>query len=114
MKILVADDDPTWRRINARYLAEAGHEVVEAKDELEAMAFFRQDINGYGAVVSDNDMVQQGAGINILKEMKELRPTGLRCVLITGRDIKTLPEWIDQLVDKADFSKEALLAAITA
>ncbi|NIS31097.1 MAG: response regulator, partial [Actinobacteria bacterium] len=40
MKILVADDSPSFRAALTRMLVEAGYEVVRARDGVEALSVF--------------------------------------------------------------------------
>ncbi|GAK84940.1 response regulator [Vibrio ponticus] len=40
-RIMLVDDDPTFRRITSAYLEAQGYEVIEAEDGLEGLKFLR-------------------------------------------------------------------------
>jgi CheY-like chemotaxis protein len=79
-RILVIDDDLSMRRLVARILTSANHEVVEAsngKKGMEQFAACRPDV-----VVTDLLMPEQ-EGIETIRELRRIAPS-LRIVAMSG------------------------------
>jgi CheY-like chemotaxis protein len=79
-RILVIDDDSSMRRLVARILAGANHEVVEAnngKTGMEQFATYQPDV-----VVTDILMPEQ-EGIETIRELRRISPS-LRIVAMSG------------------------------
>ncbi len=65
--ILVADDEPDIRRIIGIFLRRAGHEVIEARDGMEALAAFGQ----VRLDVAIMDVVMPGmTGIDVVRALR--------------------------------------------
>ncbi len=86
-KILLVDDDPTWRYAAAKALVEAGYEVVAAADYMSAL-----DVVGAEPPVDIlvTDIVMPN-GMNgfALARMARLRRRDLKILYMTGYDVPT-------------------------
>ncbi len=69
--VLIADDDPSFRRVLEYYMKEAGFSVVSAEDGKKAFESFSQ--NRIHAVLTDLDMPEL-SGNELLKRIKEQSP----------------------------------------
>ncbi|UFN48093.1 response regulator [Roseomonas sp. OT10] len=80
-RILVVDDDSTVREVTSAFLAELGHDILEAADGAGALRLLEQrgDID---ALVADLTMPQM-TGVELAQRARALRP-GLPVLLVTG------------------------------
>ena len=86
--ILVVDDEPTVRRFASRVLREAGYEVREAIDGLDALAVIRSGTVLLDAVVSDIVMPRMN-GVELLQSLTLELPR-LPVILMSGYDMNQL------------------------
>ena len=112
MKVLVVDDDRSWRDIVSSVLQRAGWEVVEAESGEKALEIFSGAGPGeFKVIVTDYDMGEgrlNGAGL--IARARELRGADVSYIMLTGGDIDTA--WADIFLTKRDFSGDVLLAAV--
>jgi two-component system, cell cycle sensor histidine kinase and response regulator CckA len=81
-RVLVADDDPTVRRLTERMLRRLGYQVVGASDGEQALRAFEKEPDAFDFVVLD--VLMPGLkGPEALARMRALRP-GLHALLVTG------------------------------
>lgn len=109
-RILLVDDDQLVRLIVGRYLALAGHEVLEAADGASALAQFCEATD---LVVSDVLMPGM-SGPELVARLRRQRPS-LRVLFITGFDAGAFdngPGDDRTRVLRKPFSREALLAEV--
>ena len=112
-RILVADDEPSFRELLADILEGAGHEVVGARDGGEALAAL--DRGAYDLVLTDQRMPGIG-GLELLRRIRQ-RPAPPPVVMLTAYG--TIPEAVEAVrLGAADYltkplaSPAALLAAV--
>ncbi len=79
-KLLVIDDDPQMRQMVMRVLAEAGHDVVVAKDGAEGLKQFREQ---QPAVVITDILMPEKEGIETIRTLRSEAPA-LRILAISG------------------------------
>jgi two-component system, NtrC family, sensor kinase len=83
MKILIADDDFTTRRLLQSYLEKWGHEVTAAATGAEALQLFER--GDYSIVVTDWSMPEMD-GIELIGRIRALRRAGyVYIVLVTAK-----------------------------
>jgi DNA-binding response OmpR family regulator len=83
MKVLIADDDFTTRRLLQSYLEKWGHEVTAAKTGSEALHLFER--GDYSIVVTDWSMPEMD-GIELIGRIRSLPRAGyVYIVLVTAR-----------------------------
>jgi DNA-binding NtrC family response regulator len=112
-RILVADDEPSFRELLADILEGAGHEVVEARDGVEALAALER--GAFDLVLADQRMPRVD-GLELLRRSRHLAaPPPL--VMLTAYG--TIPEAVEAVrLGAADYltkplpSPAALLAAV--
>jgi CheY-like chemotaxis protein len=80
--LLIADDEPTVRRVMARVLVRAGYRVLEASNGVEALDLFRLHQQRVRGVVLDLTMPLMG-GEEALRLLKALDPE-VRVLLSSG------------------------------
>ncbi len=79
-RILVIDDDPAMRRMVSRILADAGYEVIEAKDGREAL----KQMAAFDPVVIVTDIVMpEMEGIEFILHVRKLQP-GAKVIAMSG------------------------------
>jgi two-component system response regulator HydG len=79
-KILVVDDDSSFCIMLKTFLSKKGYDVVEAFSVSEAQKIFRTD--EYDIILTDYRL-PDGSGLDILKDIKSIRPeTGI--IIMTG------------------------------
>ena len=112
-RILVADDEPSFRELLADILEAAGHEVVEARDGEEALAALERGV--YDLVLTDQRMPGIG-GLELLRRIRQ-RAAPPPVVMLTAYG--TIPEAVEAVrLGAADYltkplpSPAALLAAV--
>lgn len=87
MKVLVADDDPVWRKLLARRLEQWGYEVVTAEDGEQAWSAIRMHHGPRIAIVDWQMPVLDGLSIcSQVKKSLDLPFTYV--IMLTGRDAK--------------------------
>lgn len=79
-RILLVDDDDGVRISIASMLANAGYDVVEAKDGLEAVDLFRR--GGFDLVITDILMPKQ-VGVDTIVQIRKL-DKGVKILAISG------------------------------
>jgi DNA-binding NtrC family response regulator len=113
-RILVADDDPSFRALLRDILEGEGHGVVEACDGEEALRFARRE--PFALVLTDRRMPARD-GIALLKALRDELPAPPPVVVLTG--FGTIPEAVEAVhLGAADYltkpleSPRALLAVV--
>ncbi|MBB5694612.1 response regulator [Muricoccus pecuniae] len=81
VRVLVVDDDPTVREVTAGFLADLGHETVEAADGPSALRALEGD-PGVRLVVADFAMPHM-TGAELSERVRAMRP-GLPVLIVTG------------------------------
>ena len=116
MKILIADDDFTTRRLLQSYLEKWGHEVTAAKSGSEALELFGR--GDYSFVVTDWSMPEMD-GLELITRIRSLpRPGYVYVVLVTARAqaediVQGIEAGADDFVAKP-FDRDELRARIRA
>lgn len=113
MRILVVDDDPMAGELTAAVLEEAGHQVVNAENGVEATEMLAADA-AFDLVVSDMNMPLV-SGIDLFRALRE-QGSDVPFILLTGDDPEPLRREeprLDGCLIK-DFSLEETLAAAIA
>ena len=112
-RILVADDEPSFRELLADILEGAGHEVVEARDGAEALAALER--GPFDLVLADQRMPRMD-GLELLRRSRLLTAPP-PVVMLTAYG--TIPEAVEAVrLGAADYltkplpSPAALLAAV--
>jgi DNA-binding response OmpR family regulator len=85
MKILVIDDEEEKCRLYRDELGDEGYEVVTAKSGAEGMKLFMNE--GPDLVTLDIWMSQRDEGIELLRQMKEIRPW-VPVIMLTAYDYR--------------------------
>lgn len=93
-KILVVEDEPVMRLVTEKILENAGYQVRQAADGLEALEIFRRDQDGFEAVVLDIVMPRLD-GRQTLARLRRMRP-GLPVLVISGQPKDLALRGIDQ------------------
>jgi len=113
-RVLVADDDPSFRALLRDILEGEGHSVVEARDGEEALLFARRE--PFALVLTDRRMPARD-GIALLKALRSELPAPPPVVVLTG--FGTIPEAVEAVrLGAADYltkpleSPRALLAVV--
>jgi serine/threonine protein kinase len=87
MKVLVADDDPVWRKLLARRLEQWGYEVVTAEDGEQAWRALQAHHGPRIAIIDWQMPVVDG--LSICSRLKRsLKVTFTYIIMLTGRDAK--------------------------
>jgi len=116
MKILIADDDSTTRRLLQSYLEKWGHEVTAARSGSEALELFEQ--GGYSFVITDWSMPEMD-GLELITRIRSLpRAAYVYIVLVTARAqaedvVQGIEAGADDFVAKP-FDRDELRARIRA
>jgi DNA-binding NtrC family response regulator len=112
-RILVVDDESSFRALLRDILEEAGYEVLEARDGADALALL--DRGGADLVLTDQ-MMPRMTGMELVRRLKE-RPSRPPVVVVTAHG--TIPEAVDAVrLGAADYitkplpSPGALLALV--
>jgi CheY-like chemotaxis protein len=71
--ILVVDDEPLLRKLDALILEQSGYSVLTAKDGREAVDTFRQNANKIDAILLDMTMLVMG-GEEAFRLIREIQP----------------------------------------
>jgi CheY-like chemotaxis protein len=80
--VLIVDDEELVRHVQRRILEDAGFDVVEASDGVEALALLKSDIPLL-LIISDVDMPNL-TGDEMAREVARTRP-GLKVLFVSGR-----------------------------
>jgi DNA-binding NtrC family response regulator len=112
-RILVADDEASFRELLADVLEGAGHQVVEARDGVEALAALQH--GSFDLVLTDQRMPRMG-GLELVRRSRELSAPAPVVVLTA---YGTIPEAVEAVrLGAADYltkplpSPAALLAVV--
>jgi CheY-like chemotaxis protein len=114
MRILIADDEPVLRELLEETLLRKGHEVVQAKNGIEALRKFTDD-GPFDLVITDYQMPGKN-GVVLIMDIRRANPN--QKIIMVSAD----PPQIDTLTrkDTGDFSvlqkpyrNEALYALLT-
>lgn len=81
-KILIIDDDPGVRRVMARTLTIAGHQVEEAKDGIDGIAAYHRHLPDL--VITDIVMPEK-EGIEVIRELRH-KAQFLPIIAISGSE----------------------------
>ncbi len=113
-RLLVADDDPSFRALLRDILEGDGHSVVEARDGEEALRFARRE--AFALVLTDRRMPTRD-GLSLLKALRAELAAPPPVVVLTG--FGTIPEAVEAVrLGAADYltkpleSPRALLAVV--
>jgi CheY-like chemotaxis protein len=79
---MVVDDEPIVRRLTARFLREAGYQVHEARDGLEAFEFVQSAPDLLDVLVSDVVMPRLD-GVALVQRLATVC-SDLPCILVSG------------------------------
>jgi DNA-binding response OmpR family regulator len=79
-RILVVDDEPDIRRLNAEVLSDSGYQVDSAKDG--AAAWEALQIKSYDLLITDNSMPKM-SGVELLRKLHHAR-IALPVIMISG------------------------------
>ncbi|MFC5411585.1 response regulator [Larkinella bovis] len=83
-KILVVDDDPSYRQLITHQLTKAGYEVLIAKDGQEAISWLRNDQQRPNLIVLDL-LMPRYSGIEVLESLRAF-PFKLPVILVSGAE----------------------------
>lgn len=83
--ILIIDDDPDLRRVMARVLVEAGHQVREAKNGIDGLAIFR---SRHSECIIADIVMPEKEGIETIRELRQHAPN-LPILAISGAHRRT-------------------------
>jgi two-component system, cell cycle sensor histidine kinase and response regulator CckA len=87
LRVLLAEDDDAVREITRRFLVQAGHDVVVARNGTEAVRLFAKDETGFDLLVVDAIM----PGVNGPEVYRAFRVVSTAPVLfVTGHDFNVL------------------------
>jgi CheY-like chemotaxis protein len=96
VKILVADDDPTFVRLFTETFAKRGWAVVSAVDAMQALMVTQRD-PGIDLILLDIGM-PGGTGLRTLERLKASSKTiGIPVIVVTGSDDPEMPEKVKAL-----------------
>ena len=114
-RVLVVEDSVTSRMFLANILEQGGHEVVTARDGMEAFAMLKDD--KFDMVVSDVDMPRMNGFTLTEKIRADNRLSYLPVVLVTSLDSKEdraqgIAVGADVYMEKSGFEKERFLSVI--
>ena len=112
MRILLVEDNELVRTLLAETLSEAGHDVTEASDPLEALSLLGT-IGPSGVVISDIDLGAEQTGLDVAAAAHRMWPD-VQVMLISGRPANQTgrePDLRDRFLQKP-FSGPRLLRAV--
>ena len=110
MRVLIVDDDTDVREVLVEVFKDAGFDVLEASNGLEALLYVKRDRPD--AVVLDLMMPRLG-GVEALKRIHEFNP-GIRVLVVTGTDDPELHRQATVSGAAAVFTKPVAIAALVA
>ena len=110
MRVLIADDDADVRELLVEVFRDAGFDVLEASNGLEALLYVKRDRPD--AVVLDLMMPRLG-GVEALKRIHDFNP-GIRVLVVTGTDDPELHRQATASGASAVFTKPVAIAALVA
>jgi twitching motility two-component system response regulator PilH len=102
-KILIVDDDPSYRQLYIYQLTRAGYEVLIAHDGKEALNWLRYPHNQPDLAVVDL-LMPYFSGIEVLERIKAL-PYKLPVILVSGAEWPIAREGVAQSLPDAFVSK---------
>jgi CheY-like chemotaxis protein len=103
-QMLVVDDDETVRESVSALLTLLGHEIIQARDGLEAVIIYLSKYDKINLVIMDIVMPNMD-GITATKEMKKEHPSA-KIILMSGQSDKIIPEEADAILLKPFRYKE--------
>ena len=106
--ILVVDDEDSIRGFVALALESAGHEVLKARNGIEAVSLFRSYPNSIDLVLTDL-MMPGMDGYEVVERIRQTRPAA-RIVCMSGYAAEELPE--DVVFLPKPFALGSLIAEI--
>lgn len=114
-RVLVVEDSVTSRMYLANILEQAGHDVMTARDGMEAFAMLKED--KFDMVVSDVDMPRMNGFTLTEKIRADTRLSSLPIVLVTSLDTKEdrahgIAVGTDVYMEKSGFEKDKFLSVI--
>ena len=114
-RVLVVEDSVTSRMFLANILEQGGHEVVTARDGMEAFAMLKED--KFDMVVSDVDMPRMNGFTLTEKIRADSRLSYLPVVLVTSLDTREdrahgIAVGADVYMEKSGFEKVRFLSVI--
>ena len=114
-RILVVEDSVTSRTFLANILEQEGHDVMTARDGMEAFAMLKED--EFDMVVSDVDMPRMNGFTLTEKIRADTRLSHLPVVLVTSLDTKEdrahgIAVGADVYMEKSGFEKERFSSVI--
>lgn len=96
MKILLVEDDETFRNLVSELLEDSGHNVVMAADKGTACRIIQEQVRTIGLILTDNDLPSPNEGLEIIAFTQEItRFSGdkdIPIILMSGRDKQTEAE----------------------
>ena len=119
-RILVVEDEPDIRRLNAEVLIRSGYHVDTAEDGLagwEALHAVRHAPESYALLITDHDMPGM-TGLALVKKLREAR-VALPVIMATGRlpteDLMNRYPWLQPAATLVKpYSIEQLLGTVDA
>ena len=101
--MLVVDDDDLLRSAMAAMLARLGHEIIQARDGLEALTIYQAKHPEIHLIIMDIMMPKMN-GIAATRAIKEVHPSA-KIILMSGRPGQGLPMEADAFLSKPFMSK---------
>ena len=112
MKILVIDDEALMRKTISGMLTRSGHETVCIESPLQALEVLNQD--HFDAAVVDVNLADGADGIQLARDIRNLRPT-IKAICISGNySNKTRAETEGLTFIPKPFTRTELCAGILA
>ncbi|GAA4044882.1 ATP-binding response regulator [Nonomuraea soli] len=109
-RVLIADDDPAYRRVVRSLIEESAEVIHEAEDGLQGLELARRE--QYDAILLDVFMPGMD-GLEVLRELRaEERTRTVPVVLITSAELTREPEGANAVLAKATLTRGQLLRAL--
>ncbi len=87
MKVLIADDDPVWRKLLSDNVSQWGHDVITASDGLQAWTLLQEDHRPRVAIL-DWQMPELD-GVDVCRRVRSsLKLPFIYTIILTGRDTR--------------------------
>lgn len=91
MRILIADDEPSLRETLEYLLTKKGHEVVSAKNGVEALYIYMHEERPFDYVITDYQMPGKN-GVVLIMDIRKANPSQ-KIIMVSG-DPPTLPDHV--------------------
>jgi len=104
-KLVIVDDDELVRVSSAAILASLGHDILQAKDGLEALLLYKEKHAEINLIVMDVQMPRMD-GISATVAIKEINPR-VKVIMISGYTDQ-IPSCADAFLTKPFRSKDLL------